>query len=138
VVGCSASASVLRRSLQCSGFQDAARPQVRLIPPCFASLPIPLVLHSCPMSCIFGLPTLLTLHLCLHPYPCISTENAIYVFPEMKLRGLVTNSYIYVSVGDLHIPGSVCLYGASKLGRPILGIFNSQTSLVLLGSFSLP
>jgi hypothetical protein len=32
------------------------------------------------------------------------TENPIYVFPEMKLRGLVTNSYIYVSESDLYIP----------------------------------
>ncbi len=32
------------------------------------------------------------------------TENLIYVFPEMKLRGLIPNSYIHVSVSDLHIP----------------------------------
>ncbi len=30
-------------------------------------------------------------------------ENPIYVFPEMKLRGLVTNSYIHVSVSNLYI-----------------------------------
>ncbi len=29
------------------------------------------------------------------------TENHIYVFPEMKLRGLVPNSYIHVSVSNL-------------------------------------
>jgi hypothetical protein len=28
----------------------------------------------------------------------------IYVFPEMKLRGLVPNSYIHVSVTNLYIP----------------------------------
>jgi hypothetical protein len=40
------------------------------------------------------------------------TENPIYVFPEMKLRGLVPNSYIHLSVGDLQyiFPGSVCLF----------------------------
>jgi hypothetical protein len=32
-----------------------------------------------------------------------STENPIYVFPEMKLRGLVPNSYIHVRV-DSHRP----------------------------------
>jgi hypothetical protein len=38
------------------------------------------------------------------------TENQIYVFSEMKLRGLVTNSYIHVSVSDLYIP---------RIGLPI-------------------
>jgi hypothetical protein len=32
------------------------------------------------------------------------TENPIYVFPEMKLRGLVPSSFIHVSVSDLYIP----------------------------------
>jgi hypothetical protein len=31
-------------------------------------------------------------------------EDPIYVFPEMKLRGLVSNFHIHVSVGDLYIP----------------------------------
>jgi hypothetical protein len=31
------------------------------------------------------------------------TQNPIYVYPEMKLRGLVPNSYIYLSVSDLYI-----------------------------------
>jgi hypothetical protein len=39
------------------------------------------------------------------------TENPIYVFPEMKLRGLVPNSYIHVSVKKLYIP---------RIGLPIL------------------
>jgi hypothetical protein len=39
------------------------------------------------------------------------TENPIYVFPEMKLRGVVPNSYIHVSVSDF--PGSVSLFGCS-------------------------
>jgi hypothetical protein len=38
------------------------------------------------------------------------TENPIYVFPEMKLRGLASNSYIHVSVSDLNIP---------RIGLPI-------------------
>ena len=38
------------------------------------------------------------------------TEIPIYVFPEMKLRGLVPKSYIHVSVSDLYIP---------KIGLPI-------------------
>jgi hypothetical protein len=50
---------------------------------------------------------------------CISsphcTETPIYVFSEMKLRGLVPNSYIHVSVRDLYIfPGSVCLFWLQK------------------------
>ncbi len=38
------------------------------------------------------------------------TWNPIYVFPEMKLWGLVSNSYIHVSVSDLYIP---------RIGMPI-------------------
>jgi hypothetical protein len=38
-------------------------------------------------------------------------KDPIYVFPEMKLRGLVSNSYILVSVSDLYIP---------RIGPPIL------------------
>jgi hypothetical protein len=52
-------------------------------------------------------------------------ENPIYVFPEIKLHGLVPNSYIHVSVSSLQyiFPGSVCLFCClcSKIGRPILG-----------------
>ncbi len=32
------------------------------------------------------------------------TENPICIFPEMKLRGLVPNSYIHVSLSDLYNP----------------------------------
>jgi hypothetical protein len=45
------------------------------------------------------------------------TENPIYVFPEMKLRFLVPNSYIPVSVSDLYIPRSAYL-AAAKLADP--------------------
>ncbi len=37
-------------------------------------------------------------HSLTHP-----TESPIYAFPEMKLRGLIPNSYIHVSVSDLYI-----------------------------------
>jgi hypothetical protein len=57
------------------------------------------------------------------------TENPIYVFPEMKLCGLVPNYYIHVSVSDLYtvFPGWVCLFGCSKIGRPIIGKYKSLT-----------
>jgi hypothetical protein len=31
-------------------------------------------------------------------------ENLIYAFPEMKLRGIIPNSYVHVSVSELFIP----------------------------------
>jgi hypothetical protein len=31
-------------------------------------------------------------------------QDPIYVFPKMKLRGLVPNFHIHVSVSDLYIP----------------------------------
>jgi hypothetical protein len=36
------------------------------------------------------------------------TENPTNVFPEMKLRGLVPNFYIHVSVNNLYI-SKICL-----------------------------
>jgi hypothetical protein len=50
-------------------------------------------------------------------YTLHCTENPIYVFPEMKLRSLVPNSYIHVSVSHLYFP--------RQLGRLILGIYKS-------------
>ncbi len=47
------------------------------------------------------------------------TENPIYVFPEMKLRGLVPNYYIHVSVSYLYIP---------RIGLPIWLQQNRQTN----------
>ncbi len=44
-----------------------------------------------------------------------SKEDPIYVFPEMKLRGLVPNSYIHVSASELYI------------GGPIVGTYKSLT-----------
>jgi hypothetical protein len=48
------------------------------------------------------------------------TENPIYEFPEMKLPGLIPNSSFYVYVRDFIFQGSVCLFGYSKIGKPIL------------------
>jgi hypothetical protein len=44
-------------------------------------------------------------------------QELIYVFPEMKLRGLVHNFHIHVSVDDLYIP---------KIGPPSLLQQNRQ------------
>ncbi len=50
----------------------------------------------------YGLCRICTLAMaCLCGVHC--TENPIYVFPEMKLRGLVPNFYIRVSVSNLYI-----------------------------------
>ncbi len=46
------------------------------------------------------------------------TEDHIYIFPEMKLPGLVPISYIHVSVSDLYIP---------RIGLPIWLQQNRQT-----------
>ncbi len=47
------------------------------------------------------------------------------IIPERKLRGLSPNFYIHLSVSDLYVycifPGSVCLFGCSKIGELILG-----------------
>ncbi len=48
-------------------------------------------------------------------------EDQIYVFPEMKLRGLVPDSYINVSVWDLDIPTiDPPVFCCSKIGGPIV------------------
>ncbi len=65
-------------------------------------------------------------HLSLQNPHC--TKNSIYVFPEIKLRGLVPSSFSHVSVSDFYIfPGSVCLFGCRKIGRTILGIYKFLT-----------
>jgi hypothetical protein len=48
------------------------------------------------------------------------TKNPIYVFPEMKLRGFIPNSYNHVSVSNLYIP---------RVGLPIWLQQNRQTDL---------
>ncbi len=44
--------------------------------------------------------------------PLHCTENPIYVFPEMKLHGLVPN-FLHLCICELFIysPGSICLFG---------------------------
>jgi hypothetical protein len=64
--------------------------------------------------------TLAQINYCTTTVHC--TENPIYVFPEMKLRSLVPNYYIHVSVRDLYIPRiglPICL----QKNRAILGIY---------------
>ncbi len=59
-----------------------------------------------------------TAHLCtVYPHPHF-TENPTYVFPKMKLRGLVPSSNIHVLVGYLYI---------SRIGLPIWLQQNRQT-----------
>ncbi len=38
------------------------------------------------------------------------TENSKQIFPKIKLRGLVPNVCIHVSVSDFYVPRSVCLF----------------------------
>jgi hypothetical protein len=49
------------------------------------------------------------------------------VFSEKKLRGLVPNFHINLSVRDLYIyPQDLSTYFAGKIGRPILEIGNEN------------
>jgi hypothetical protein len=50
----------------------------------------------------------------------------------MKLRGIGHNSYIHVSVSDLYIPriSLPTVFGYSKIGRLVLGIYKSLTGTV--------
>jgi hypothetical protein len=48
-------------------------------------------------------------------------EESNYVFPEIKLRGLVLNFHIHTYVSDLYIPRTVHLFCCSQIGRPIAG-----------------
>ncbi len=64
----------------------------------------------------------------------------IYVFPEIKLRGLTAslfpkqndnvlspNFHIHVPVSDLYVAWTVCLFFCSQRCRLILGIYTSLT-----------
>ena len=51
-------------------------------------------------------------------------KNLKQIFPEMKLQGVVPNSYIYVSVCDLYIP---TISGCSQICGLIVGIYKSLT-----------
>jgi len=52
-------------------------------------------------------------------------EDPIYVFPQIKLRGIVPNFHIHVSVSDLYIPtiSPPPPIFCSKIGGPIVGIY---------------
>ncbi len=65
-----------------------------------------------------GAPGLLNGYVDLQVVDYTVTENPIYIFPEMKLCGLVPSFYIRVSVSDLYIPG---------IGLPIWLQQNRQT-----------
>ncbi len=55
------------------------------------------------------------------------TKNPIYVFPEMKRRGLVPNSYIHLSMISLYIPKIGLRIWLQQNRQPILGIYKSLT-----------
>ncbi len=48
-------------------------------------------------------------------------DDPIYVIPDMKLRGLVPNFHIHVTVSDLYSHNRSTYFAA---GRPTVGIFN--------------
>jgi hypothetical protein len=51
-------------------------------------------------------------------------EYPIYLFPEMKLRGLVPNFHIYVpNMSELYIATIGPPIFGSKTGGPIVGIY---------------
>ncbi len=54
-------------------------------------------------------------------------ETSKQIFPEMKLRGLVTYFYINVFVNDLFIPTIGPQMQYSKIGGPIVGIHKLLT-----------
>jgi hypothetical protein len=54
--------------------------------------------------------------------PC--AKNLKQIFPEMKLQGVIPNSYIHVSVCDLYIP---TISGCSQICGLIVGIYKSLT-----------
>jgi hypothetical protein len=55
------------------------------------------------------------------------TENSKQIIPEMKLRGLVHNFYIHVSVSNLCIPMIGPQMQYRKIGGPIVGIYKWLT-----------
>jgi hypothetical protein len=55
------------------------------------------------------------------------TENTKHVFPEIKLRRLVPNFHIHVSVSDINIPTIVPQTQYSKTDGPIMETYKSLT-----------
>ncbi len=60
-------------------------------------------------------------------YELHCNKDPMYVFPEMKLRGLVPNFHIHVFVNDLYIPTISPSIFCSKIGGLIVGIYKSLT-----------
>jgi hypothetical protein len=67
-----------------------------------------------------------------HPYchKLHCKEDPVYVFPEMKLRGLVPNFHVCVSVSDLYIPSIGPPILLQKIKGQIVGIvYKSRTDI---------
>ncbi len=60
---------------------------------------------------------------------CKDTEPKFFkqIFPEKKLRGLVSNTYIHYLWAIYTFPKSFRLFGCSKIGGLIVGIYKSLT-----------
>ncbi len=59
------------------------------------------------------------------------TENSKHIFPEMKLRGLSPDSYIYVSVSDLYISTIVSPILLQENRLTLLGLIIRELWLVI-------
>jgi hypothetical protein len=59
----------------------------------------------------------------------------IKVFPEIKLRGLVPNYYIHVSLSNSYIPRDGLPIRLLKIGRPILGIYLNRSQIHECGNW---
>ncbi len=56
---------------------------------------------------------------------CLFPIYVFPLFPKQNYSVLSPNFHIHVSVSDLNIPGLVCLFCCSQIGRPILGKYKS-------------
>ncbi len=75
------------------------------------------------------------------------TKNPVYVFPEMKLRGRVLNSYIHVSVSDIYFQDLSAFLAAAKFGDQSWEYINHrymnveigrQNMIILFGNYEAP
>ncbi len=63
-------------------------------------------------------------------WPCTVLKiRNICIFPEMKLHGLSPDSYIHVSMSDLYSPRIGLHISSSRIGRPIVEIYNSLSDV---------
>ncbi len=69
--------------------------------------------------------TFRTCLVCMNHLHC--KQDPIYVFTKMKLRGLVPNFHIHLSVSNLYIPTISPLFCCDKIDEPIVGIYKSLT-----------